>query len=271
MTSDRLGTLRRLLASRLAIAFVLLFGLALLAGPATALAAPTLTLTPPAAPRGAEVVVTGSGYQPNAALRLLVESAPGRRDLFAELTAAADGTIRYTFTVPPGVPPGPVTFVVVSAADLAELARAPLTVTAAPAVGPQMNVAPPSGPAGTRFTVTGSGFQAGAELVYGIELNGQDVVLGRVRIAADGTFTSSFDSSTLPPGEYELGVATSPNVRPLALARFTVTAAAMPGLPNTGAGGTAARVVPAMLGAMLVVAALGALVLVVGIGRRRAA
>ena len=269
MIIDRLSTVARRLAGRLALAFMLLFGLALLVSPGSALAAPTLTLTPSSAPRGAQVMVTGSGYQPNAALQLLVEPAPGRRDRFTELTAAADGTIRYTFTVPPGVPPGTVTFVVVSAADMAELARALFTITDAPAVGPQVSVAPASGPVGTRFTVTGRGFQAGAELVYGIGPGTQPVVLGRITIGADGTFTSSFDSSSIPLGEHELAVNTFPLTRPLALTRFTVTAAATPGLPNTGAGGTASWLIPALLVATLAVTTLG--VLVVGIGRRRRA
>ena len=122
-----------------------------------------------------------------------------------------------------------------------------------------MSVAPASGPVGTRFTVTGRGFQAGAELVYGIGPGTQPVILGRITIGADGTFTSSFDSSSIPPGEHELAVNTMPLTRPLALARFTVTAAAAPGLPNTGAGGPASRLIPVLLVATLVVATLGAL------------
>ncbi len=64
------------------------------------------------------------------------------------------------------------------------------------------------------------------------------MILGQVRIEADGSFTSSFDSTALPPGGYELGVTTAPNVRPLAVAVFTVTEPATPvaGTPSTGSG-----------------------------------
>jgi len=214
--------------------------LTLIALPAAALAAPTLTLTPAVAPRGAEVVITGDGYQPGTAVQLFVEAVPGQRDApFAELTATADGTIRHSFVVPPAVPPGKVDFVTAAKADGQELARATFTVSDAPSVGPQLTIAPPSGPVGTRFTLSGSRFAPGAQLLYGINVNEQPVILGEITTGADGRFTASFDSSAIPPGDYELAIATSPTVQPLALARFAVTAATMPGLPNTGTGGLA--------------------------------
>ncbi len=254
-------------ATRPIIALALLLGLALLAIPATATAAPTLTFTPNAAPRGAEVALTGSGFAPNAPLKIIVEPAPGQRGDFGGVTTAADGTFRFTFTVPPGVAPGMVDFVVVSAADGQELARATFTITDAPPVGPRVEVSPRSGSVGTRFTVTGRDFPAGAELVYGIDVDRQPVVLGQIRITADGTFASSFDSAAIPPGEYELVVTTGPNVRPLALARFAVTAADAPGLPNTGAGGRATWF-PASL-ALAAGLGLAGTLLAVGRARRR--
>ncbi len=84
----------------------LLLLLGLLALPATALAAPTITITPAAVPRGGEVTVTGSGFAPNAALTAVLEVEGGRRVPVTDLTAAANRMVQFTFKIPTS-PSGP--------------------------------------------------------------------------------------------------------------------------------------------------------------------
>ena len=61
--------------------------------------------------------------------------------------------------------------------------------------------------------------------------------LGTVQIGADGRFTVAIDSTGYRPEQYDF-VALTGAPGPPVVARFTVTAAGAPGLPNTGGGGS---------------------------------
>lgn len=244
--------------------------LALLVVPTPVLAAPALTITPSETAPGGTVVVSGSGLTANTTLSIAVQAGGQQVAVLAsEVRVAADGTFRMTARVPALAPPGTYDVVAISSADQTELARGKVTVTNAPSVAPeQVSIAPTSGPAGTRFVLTGRGFAAGASLIYGIVVNRQPVVLGQVQVGADGSVTASFDSSGIPPGQYQLFVATGAGIPPLAGTTFTVTAGSMPGLPSTGGGGIAPRtglpqVLMAGFGIVLLV------VLAAGFARRR--
>jgi len=260
-----------------------LIGLALLLGlllvPATALAAPTITITPAAVPRGGEVTVTGGGFASNASLTAALEVEGGRRVPVADLAAAADGTLRFTFRIPTSVPvvPTTVALLILARADQTVLARGALTITDAPPVtAEQVAIAPPSGPAGTRFVATGTGFTPGAALRLLVTPSAtgaqtppeRQVNLGRVQVGADGRFAVTIDSTGYRPEQYDLvGFADVPG--PPLIVRFTVTPGNAPGLPNTGGGGGVGRPMATLLpsaGALLA-AGLGLL----GIGRPRRA
>lgn len=256
----------------------LLLLLGLLVTPATALAAPTITITPTAVPRGGEVTITGSGFAPNAALTAILEVEGGRRVPVADLTAAADGTIRLAFRIPTSAPVAPggttVTLLILARADQAVLARDQLTVTDAPPVtAEQVTITPPAGPAGTRFVATGTGFKAGDSLRLGIAPSAtgpqsppeRQVNLGTVQVGPDGRFTATVDSTGYPPEQYDFVAFTSAPGPPF-VARFTVTAAGAPGLPNTGGGGSIGQSAYAWwtLGGLLILAGVG-----LGSGLRR--
>ena len=253
--------------TRVRIAVLLLFA-ALLLVPATALAAPAITITPAAVPRGGEVTVTGSGFAPNAALSMVLELGNGRQVPVTELTAAADGALRVTFTIPPSAPAGETAALLILARpDGAVLARGTLTVTTAPPVtGEQLSIAPPAGPVGTRFVATGTGFKAGDtfRLVVAPTATGpqtppeRQVNLGTLQVGADGRFTVSIDSTGYAPEQYDLVLLTAAPGPP-AIARFTVTAGGMPGLPNTGGGGGAPPAGGWLLAGLLVLVGLRAL------------
>ena len=244
--------------------------------PATALAAPAITITPAAVPRGGEVTVTGSGFAPGAALSAVLDVGNGRQVPVTDVTAAADGTIRFTFKIPTSAPPGEtVALLIVARPDGAVLARGTLTVTAAPPVaGEQVSIAPPAGPAGTRFVGTGTGFTPGETLRLGVAPTAtgaqtppaRQVDLGTLRVGADGRFTVTIDSTGYPPEGYDLAVFTG-MPGPPTIARFTVTAGAAPGLPNTGGGGSDPAA--SASGTLLPLLALVGLVALAVLGQRR--
>lgn len=248
--------------------------LGLLMVPATVLAAPSVTATPAAVPPGASTVFAGSGFPANSALGLVVEFAPGQGERYklAEVKTAADGTFQYKFTTSPVAEPKTVNILVVSMPDMTELARTQLTILNAPPARPErMTISPASGPVGTQFTVTGTGFAPGARVMYGLDkASGPPEIIGNAQAGADGRFTATLDSRGYALGSYRLLAATDPAEGAIAAASFTVTAAATPGLPNTGGGGMTSWMVPS--GAL--VAGLGLVVLAavaIGIARRRTA
>ncbi len=101
--------------------------------------------------------------------------------------------------------------------------------TAAPSARPstatsaaQLVVSPGSGAAGTRFAISGSGFQPGSRVAVAIRTEkDQTTGSGDVTIAGDGTFRTAYDSSGDVPGTYTV-VATSADGTPLARATYTL-------------------------------------------------
>jgi len=195
----------------------------LLVTPLLALAAPTLVITPSTVARGQWVTMTGSGYEAGAVVRIVVTNGHERRPA-TTLKANAAGRIRYVFHIGPGADVGADEFLVIGR-DGKEFAQARLTVTNAPPVGPQASISPTSAPVGTRLTLRGSRFPHGVTLLFGVKTAHGTMLLGRTVTTARGTFTTRFGSSSLSPGKYELGIATSPRSEPLALLNFTVTRA----------------------------------------------
>jgi hypothetical protein len=105
-----------------------------------------------------------------------------------------------------------------------------------------LTIAPTSGPAGTTFTITGSGFTAGPVIVT-VSNVATNTEFGRreVTIAAGGTLSVTYDSSGDPAGTYRVNVNGGAGTQGALLAEgtFTVTAGGAPALPNAGAGGLA--------------------------------
>lgn len=271
-----MAILRRSLA---ALALVLLF---LCPVTAHAQTAPTLTITPPSAPVGTEITVTGSGFLAGAPLSAVLEVEPVGRIPVIDVVAAPDGTVRFTFRLPGSVvvPPGGIELpllVVAGNTDPrgAALARTVLRVTDAPAVASErVSVSPASGPAGTRFVVSGAGFPPGrtvqvttAPSATGPSSPPERVRIGsEVRVGADGRFTDTVNSMGYLPDGYSVAVFAVPLTGPPFVARLTVTAGGTAGtvglrLPNTGARASAGA--PTGAGGFLLVA-LG----LVGLGLR---
>lgn len=139
----------------------------------------------------------------------------------------------------------------------------PVTALASPA----LTVSPGAGPAGTTFQISGTGFEANsAPILFAEDAGGNNAVYTQPKIGPDGSFRVSVDSTGFRPGQYMVIVTSIKDFSELA--RGTMTVAATPGMPNTGAGGAARQGVPAGFPAAVLV--LTGLALGVVSRRRRA-
>ena len=154
-----------------------------------------------------------------------------------------------------------------------------LVVPASAVAAPAITVSPASGPPGTSFVVTGTGFTPGSTVLFGaVDQATEPVAAELLQVAADGTFQTAIDSTGFALGEYTVVVGTSDGSTLLASGTFTVTAGGTGGggtggpatMPRSGGGGMTpdagpARLLPAGL-AIVAFAAFGA----VAARRRRA-
>ena len=101
-----------------------------------------------------------------------------------------------------------------------------------------LTIAPSSGPAGTSFSITGSGFPANDRLI-GVVLGPNNEVMARNEVTTDasGAISLTYDSSGDAPGQYTVGIGRADGTV-LASGTFTVTAGAG-AMPRTGGGGMA--------------------------------
>lgn len=96
--------------------------------------------------------------------------------------------------------------------------------TAPSANGPKLTVAPGSGPVGTRFAITGTGFPATSQLpVVIVSSGGERVASGNITIRADGAINTNYDSTGDPNGQYTVAVGNSAG-DVIATATYTVGA-----------------------------------------------
>ena len=101
-----------------------------------------------------------------------------------------------------------------------------------------LTISPTSGPAGTSFSITGSGFPANDRLI-GVVLGPNNEVKARNEVAtnAGGAISLTYDSSGDAPGQYTVGIGRADGTV-LASGTFTVTAGAG-AMPRSGDGGRA--------------------------------
>ncbi len=233
--SARLTALAALLAA-------LLVGLFL--GPTTALAAPALTMAPAAVPPGGAITIAGTGFAPNAPLELfaVIPYFNDARVQITAVTAGADGAFSVATRVPGYYSPGPWVVVVVGAGG--DLARASITVTAAPSVASErLTVMPTTGAVGTRFAATGTGLPPGLALrAFTTESakgpTGHFRQVAQLVVAADGRATFPIDTTGYDPAGYDLTLVGPeatlsdpggvPSGFPLVIAQFVVTAPSAP-------------------------------------------
>lgn len=119
-------------------------------------------------------------------------------------------------------------------------------VPAAVGAAPALSVAHGSGPAGTQFTITGTGLPAGPAL-YAIADASNNLAGGdQTTVAADGTMRATVNSTGFKAGTYIVVIGTTDGKTAYATANFTVTAGGAGGTvpsnpPATGGGGMANR------------------------------
>lgn len=241
----------------IATAFLLALGSSAAAvAPATAQAGRTLTITPPWGPTGTPFVITGSGFQPGERLVAGCCSGqwsqppdPGVIGNPAGVRAAqadAQGRFRTSFDSS-GYASG--WYFMFADNGLPTAGNQPAITQFfiwGPALAgkPTLTVTPASGSAGTIFVVTGRGFVpaegAGLRVLdqVGNFVGAGAAGEGWARVAADGRYTNTFDSSGYAPGQY-LPLVMTANRAVVSDSPFTVTSAAPPTMPRTGEGGLA--------------------------------
>ena len=238
------------------ISFVVMVLLNLLVLPLTALAAPAITITPMALPRGGTATVTGTDFPPNAHLELFVVLGifNNARVKLADITVGADGTFTTTAGPNGASQPGPFPLVVVSGG--VDLAQGNITVTDAPSIAPERLVITPSaGPVGARFAAAGEGYTAGStvtafttESAKGPRGNFRQVA--HLPVPADGRVNFTFDTTGYNAESYDVivyGAGGKGIGLPLVVTHFMVTAAGagtaqVPAqMPRTGGGAGAAN------------------------------
>ena len=148
---------------------------------AGAAAAPTMTVTPSTGlTSNQEVVVTGSGYTPNATYAAVecigtaTTTAGCNTNAIAPVSVSATGTVSFNFYVQTG-PIGNGTcgtsaadstcLIVIGTLTGTQIAYAPISFGAPAPAGPSITLTPSTGLAsGAKVTITGSGFTAGDSL-----------------------------------------------------------------------------------------------------------
>lgn len=256
--------------SRITLPFagvIILASMLLFAVPAGA-QTPSIVATPETTPPGGEVTITGNGFAASATLAMHTLTSRGLGLKLTDITASADGMFEASITVPGFFPAGPLPIAIVTVPDGNELARTTVTVTDAPSVASEtLRIEPASGPAGTRFVATGTGFTPNATLVgrtvpsaTGPQTPDERVkLIGPITAGGDGSVSIEIDSTGFPAEQYDLVLFYQgetvgfPIVRPPV---YTITA---PGAPNTGDGGAASPAAgnPWQLTIMLALAGIG--------------
>ncbi|BCT77029.1 hypothetical protein SCMU_28710 [Sinomonas cyclohexanicum] len=142
--------------------------------------APEASLSPQTGEAGATFTVTGKGFPASATVGLSWDEPVATLG-----TAATDaaGNFSVALTVPSGSAAGAHSVLVLGE----ETITLPFTVTAASVKpAPMPSLTPQSGPAGSAFTVNGTGYLPGSSIT--VSFGEAAAILGTVEVAADGTF-----------------------------------------------------------------------------------
>lgn len=232
-------------ASRIVGLLCLVLGL--LALPATALAAPQISITPKQGPNSTLFLVTGVGFTPSTTYYLqVVPQGGGTPIAFNDASATSDteGVIVAGFSFGSAVAAGSyVASITTTASGGPIVASVGFTLTGpnGPKPGPDIVVTPAQGASGDTFVLTGTGFAPSTTYTLRLQTENRQttIALSKSDLAseADGTILSGFAlAASRPAGNYIAEVLTkeaTPTV--LAGATFALTGAAPTPSPSPSA------------------------------------
>jgi hypothetical protein len=225
----------------------LLLLLGVLVGPASALAAPQITITPRQGPNSTLFVVTGVGFTANTTYYLRIVSQDGKTEINfddASTQSDADGVLLAGFSFGSAVAAGNyVANIATTATGGTTLASTTFTLSGAngaPA-GPDVVVTPSQGRGGDTFILTGTGFAPNATFSLRVQTEDRQTTISfnnsDLESDADGVILSGFSlSAQRPTGTYIVEVlskAATPAV--LASSTFSLTGAAASPSPTPSA------------------------------------
>jgi hypothetical protein len=172
---------------------------------------PDISLSASTAGAGSPIVCSGSGFAALSDISFSLDTTP----ISGMAVTDVNGTLSPTTLTVPAISGGLHT---IRAQDSSgNVAIASVTVTS------NISINPASGPPDTVVSISGSGFQANANI--SITYNGTNITTTPSPIQSDttGSFTASFNAPTLPSGAYEIVFSDSVNS---ASAQFISNAAA---------------------------------------------
>jgi hypothetical protein len=198
--------------------------------------APSLTISPDSGAAGTTFTVNSGGYIPGETEQILFGP---NKEVVQQFTVGTDATTAYQVMVPNNAAPGANTVTTVGSRTTTALS-ARYTVLAA--THPAIALSADKGPAGTRFSISGTGYTPGVTATATFGAGGS--ALGSAVAGTDGTFMIDATVPAAGAGSRDI-VVTAPGTTALS-APFALQAASAPATPVAGVTPvTGATVLPA--------------------------
>ncbi|KAB0669028.1 hypothetical protein F6V30_14420 [Oryzomonas sagensis] len=184
---------------------------------------PTVAQTPMTAKQGDTVSQWGTGFSPNSTAVLHFKKPDGTEFPPSSQTIKSDGSFSITYTIPLDRTLGTYTWWGVDG-PTGKISN-PVSYTVTQAINPQISQTPSSGPGGTTFQQSGSGFSPSSTATLNVQKpDGTEYTPQSQAINANGAFSISYPSTTSKaPGTYTWWVVDGPTGKASNSLRYTIT------------------------------------------------
>jgi len=187
----------------------LLLLLGLLASPASALAAPEITITPQQGPNSTLFVVTGVGFAPSTTYYLRIVSKDGSTTIDFDdpsVQSDSDGIILSGFSFGSAVAAGDYVASITTTATGGQVVASTNFSLSGPSgapAGPNIVITPSKGPAGDLFILTGTGFTPNTTYTLRVQSEDRQTTISfnnsDLDADSDGVIISGFSLATRAP------------------------------------------------------------------------
>jgi hypothetical protein len=165
---------------------------------------PQISSTPPSGPRGTTFTITATGFTPNGNIIEHIRKPDGTEYPTNTYVADADGNRVQGWTSSSTSPLGSYTVWWIDQSSGRQSNNVTQTITAT--INPLISSSPPSGPRGTTFTITATGFTPNGTIIEHIRKpDGTEYPVNTYTADANGNRTQNWtSSSTSPLGTYTI-------------------------------------------------------------------